>query len=142
MKSVKILLVEDNNGDILLMKYSFAVFKIYYDIEVRNDGEASISYAMDVVKDGSDSLPDIIFLDVNLPKRNGHEVLMSIKEEEALKHIPVIMLTTSSAPLDIERAYQEHVNCYIVKPVDATRFVEVVNSIEEFWFSIVSLPKE
>lgn len=142
MKSVKILLVEDNSGDILLTKEALAAAKIHYEIEVRKDGEAAIAYLRDVVNSSTDSLPDIILLDVNLPKRNGHEVLMSIKEEEALKHIPVIMLTTSSAPLDIERAYQEHVNCYIVKPVDATRFVEVVNSIEEFWFSIVSLPKD
>ena len=142
MKLIKILLVEDNNGDILLTKEALAGAKIKYVLEVRKDGEAAISYLRDAADGSPGSLPDIILLDVNLPKRNGHEVLVSIKEEESLKHIPVIMLTTSSAPLDIEKAYQEHVNCYIVKPVDATRFVEVVNSIEGFWFGIVSLPKE
>lgn len=141
MKPIKILLIEDNVGDILLTKEALADAKIRNEIEVRKDGEAAISYLMQTAQTERQNLPDIILLDVNLPKRNGHEVLMSIKNESALKHIPVIMLTTSSAPKDIAKAYQQHVNCYIVKPVDANKFIEVVAGIEDFWLTIVNLPK-
>lgn len=141
MKPIKILLIEDNTGDILLTKEALADAKIHNEIEVCKDGQAAITYLMKRAESDIAALPDIILLDVNLPKRNGHEVLMSIKSENALKHIPVIMLTTSSAPTDITKAYQHHVNCYIVKPVDASKFIEVVAGIENFWLTIVNLPK-
>ena len=142
MKPIKILLVEDNSGDIMLTKEALADAKIHNEVEVCKDGQSAITYLMKTAKDDASALPDIILLDVNLPKRNGHEVLMSIKSESALRHIPVIMLTTSSAPSDITKAYQHHVNCYIVKPVDASKFIDVVTSIEDFWLTIVNLPKQ
>jgi CheY-like chemotaxis protein len=107
-----------------------------------------------VVRDGKDAVdfltkmgsfkeaetPDLLLLDVNLPKKNGHEVLKFIKEDERLKHIPVIMFTTSSSQKDINLSYQNHANCYITKPVDVTEFLSVISRIENFWISIVDLP--
>lgn len=142
VKPIKILLVEDNSGDILLTKEALSEAKIHNEVEVCQDGDAAIKYLLaTLAKDPSD-LPDIILLDVNLPKRNGHEVLMRIKNEQGLQQIPVIMLTTSSSSADISKAYNEHVNAYIVKPVEASSFIDVIAGIEDFWLSIVNLPKK
>ena len=135
-KPIKILLVEDNEGDILLTTEALEEAKIINTIEVAKDGNAALKY----LEDPAIPLPDLILLDVNLPKKNGHEVLVHIKASEMLRHIPVIMLTTSSSEMDINKAYKQYANCYIVKPVEVGDFMEMVSQIEGFWFSIVSLP--
>ncbi len=140
MKAIQILLVEDNEGDILLTTEALEEAKINNEVKVLRDGEQAIHYLDDLKKTNPEALPDLILLDVNLPRRNGHEVLNQIKNDPLLKKLPVIMLTTSSSAKDIDQAYKEHVNCYIVKPVEAASFLKMVNSIEDFWFSIVKLP--
>lgn len=142
MENINILLVEDNEGDILLTTEALQEMKIANTLEIVRTGEAAIEFLAKRATDkGSKSrLPDIILLDVNLPRINGHEVLKHIKESDTLKHIPVIMLTTSSSYDDISKSYQEHVNCYIVKPVEVSDFLEAVVQIESFWLNIVKLP--
>lgn len=140
MKAIQILLVEDNEGDILLTTEALEEAKINNEVKVLRDGEKAIEY-LDALKNAQPyALPDLILLDVNLPRKNGHEVLIHIKNDPQLQKLPVIMLTTSSSAKDIDQAYQEHVNCYIVKPVEAASFLEMVTSIEDFWFTIVKLP--
>lgn len=140
MKAIQILLVEDNEGDILLTTEALEEAKINNEVKVLRDGEKAIEY-LDALKNAQPyALPDLILLDVNLPRKNGHEVLIHIKNDPQLQKLPVIMLTTSSSAKDIDQAYQEHVNCYIVKPVEAASFLEMVASIEDFWFTIVKLP--
>jgi CheY-like chemotaxis protein len=142
MENINILLVEDNEGDILLTTEALQEMKIANTLEIVRTGEAAIEFLDERATDkGSKSrLPDIILLDVNLPRINGHEVLKYIKESDTLKHIPVIMLTTSSSYDDISKSYQEHVNCYIVKPVEVSDFLKAVVQIESFWLNIVKLP--
>lgn len=139
MKAVDILLVEDNEGDILLTTEAFEEGKILNSTRVVRDGRSAIDLLSDDLKSGT--LPDLILLDVNIPRMNGHEVLQHIKQHLDLKHIPVIMLTTSSTELDINRSYQNHANCYITKPVDAAEFINAISKIEDFWINIVQLPK-
>lgn len=139
MKAVDILLVEDNEGDILLTTEAFEEGKILNSTRVVRDGRSAIDLLSDDLKSGT--LPDLILLDVNIPRMNGHEVLQHIKQHQDLKHIPVIMLTTSSTELDINRSYQNHANCYITKPVDAAEFINAISKIEDFWINIVQLPK-
>ena len=141
MKELKILLVEDNEGDIVLTLEAFRHTLIPNSIVVVRDGEEALHYLTQQGKYANAELPDIILLDINLPKMNGKEVLNYIKNDETLKCIPVVMLTTSSSERDILDAYTEHANCYITKPVDFSKFIEVVKSIENFWLSIVQLPK-
>ncbi|HAC14884.1 MAG TPA: response regulator [Bacteroidetes bacterium] len=138
--SIHILLVEDNEGDIVLITDAFEEAKIINNISVVRDGQQALDF---LNKKGSYSdvkEPNLVILDVNLPKKNGHEVLKEIKSSKKLCHIPVIMLTTSSSPSDITTSYKNHVNCYITKPVDVDDFIKVVLSIESFWISIVQLP--
>lgn len=140
-KNVHILLVEDNEGDIVLVTDAFEDAKIFNTISVVRDGQQALDFLYK--SNGFESVddPDLIVLDVNLPKLNGHEVLKKIKSDKKLCHIPVIMLTTSSSPSDINNSYKNHVNCYITKPVDVDDFIKVVLSIESFWISIVQLPE-
>ncbi|TFF34739.1 response regulator [Mucilaginibacter psychrotolerans] len=138
MKSVHILLVEDNEGDILLTTEALDDSKIVNNITVIKDGKAAINYFA-ALSSGAQK-PDLVLLDVNLPKKSGHEVLQYIKNHNNFKHIPVIMLTTSSAEQDILTAYREHVNCYITKPIDVTDFIKAVAKIEDFWINIVTIP--
>lgn len=140
MKSIHILLVEDNEGDILLTTEALNEGKLNNVISIAKDGWEAVQFLNEKAHN-RDTLPDLILLDVNLPKMNGHEVLAHVKSDDKLKHIPVVMLTTSSAEADVFRSYQNHANCYITKPVDLNRFIEVVASIEDFWISIVQLPK-
>lgn len=140
MKPIHILLVEDNEGDIVLTKDALEEYKIATNTSIARDGKAAIELLEELWQKGAAFLPDLILLDINLPKRNGHEVLLTIKSDNRFKEIPVIMLTTSSAEDDILRAYQNHANCFITKPVEADQFLEVVSSIENFWISIVKLP--
>jgi two-component system, chemotaxis family, response regulator Rcp1 len=136
MDDVRILLVEDNEGDIILTKEALKEAKIKNEISVAMDGEQ----ALQLLKSGA-PLPDLILLDINLPKVTGLEVLTAIKSDDQLKMIPVIMLTTSSAERDVVHSYANHANCFITKPVDLPRFMEVIKTIEDFWISIVKLPQ-
>jgi chemotaxis family two-component system response regulator Rcp1 len=139
--AVEILLVEDNPGDIRLIVEVLKDGKINNNLSVVEDGEQALAY---LLREGiyQDAIaPDIILLDLNLPKINGTEVLAEIKRHPLLKHIPVIILTTSEAEQDILRAYDLHANCYITKPVNLEQFLTVVRSIEQFWLTIVKIPR-
>jgi CheY-like chemotaxis protein len=139
-KSIHILLVEDNEGDILLITEAFQEGKILNQISVVRDGEEAIRFLDPQGKITVSRQPDLILLDINLPKKNGHEVLQYIKNNDVLKHIPVIMLTTSSSENDVDSAYKNHANCYITKPAELEGFLNVVAQIENFWTNIVTLP--
>lgn len=139
-KPINILLVEDNEGDILLICDAFDDAKIINNVEIARNGEQAMAMLHKTKGFESTVTPDLIILDVNLPRKNGHEVLKEIKESSDLRHIPVIMLTTSSSPGDINMSYKNHVNCYITKPVEVDDFLKVLLSIENFWISIVQLP--
>jgi len=139
MNQVQVLLVEDNAGDILLIKEAFEDVKVN-EIKVLRDGEKAINY-LDQNEEFRDSvLPDLIILDINLPRKSGHEVLKFIKYNEKLKAIPVIMLTTSSSDNDIAKSYENYVNCYITKPVEGDEFLKAITTIENFWINLVKLP--
>ena len=140
MKPIHILLVEDNEGDIFLVTEALEEGKIVNKISVAKDGKEAIDFLEKKGKYQNADRPDLILLDINLPKKNGFEVLEHIKAQKNLKQIPVIMLTTSSAEKDILMSYKNHANCYITKPVDVENFLKVVYSIENFWISIVTLP--
>ena len=140
MKAIHILLVEDNEGDILLTKEAFEDAKLLTRLSVARDGKEAVDFLHKVGFFKNAETPDMLLLDVNLPKKNGHEVLKLIKQDRKLKHIPVIMFTTSSSEIDINLSYQNHANCYITKPVDVNEFLSVITTIENFWISVVSLP--
>lgn len=139
MDVVEILLVEDNEGDILLTVEALDEGNFLSNTTVARDGESAIQLLSDNV--GAASLPDLILLDINLPRINGHEVLQHIKENINLCRIPVIMLSTSSTRKDINLSYQHHANCYITKPVEAGDFLAAISRIEDFWINLVQLPK-
>jgi len=140
MKQIHILLVEDNEGDIFLTTEALESWKITNKISVARDGLEAIAFLEKVAPYENIDLPDLILLDINLPKKNGHEVLQFIKGHDTLKRIPVIMLTTSTADADILRSYGNYANCYITKPVEVSDFFQIVTSIEDFWICIVKLP--
>ena len=142
MDPIHILLVEDNEGDIVLTTEALEEGKVANSLSVVKDGWEAIQYLEknDGYEDAEE--PNLVLLDINLPKVNGHEVLKHIKTSDSLKHIPVIMLTTSSDQNDINKSYQNHSNCYITKPVEANKFIEVISTIENFWISIVQLPSK
>jgi len=139
MKSLNILLVEDNEGDILLTTEAFEESKIINIVEVIKDGSGAINFFENL--HDKESIPDLVLLDINLPKMSGHQVLMYIKNNVKYKHIPVIMLTTSSSEQDILKSYKSHVNCYITKPIEVDDFIKAVTKIEDFWINIVTIPK-
>lgn len=140
MKQINILLVEDNEGDIVLTMEALEDAKIINKILVQRDGVAAIDYLLETAKNNAAELPDLILLDINLPKLDGKEVLQQIKTHQELKKIPVVMLTTSSSETDVLESYNSHANCYIVKPVDLNKFFNIVKAIESFWITIVRLP--
>lgn len=140
MKLINILLVEDNAGDILLTTEALEEGRIANRVDVVKDGKAAIDYLDKVSPYESAIMPDLILLDVNLPKKNGHEVLLYIKSSDKLRHIPVIMLTTSSSERDITLSYKNHANCFITKPVEVDDFMAAISKIEDFWLSVVKLP--
>jgi len=142
MKKIDILLVEDNEGDILLTTEAFEERKIINNLIVARDGKEAIDILYKNGEYASYGTPSLILMDINLPKKSGHEVLEIIKKDDKLKHIPVIMLTTSSSTKDISLSYQNHVNCYITKPIEIDKFLEAIFSIEDFWLSIVQLPSK
>ncbi len=136
-----VLLVEDNAGDIFLAREAFKEAKLNVYLDVVEDGEEAIAYLRKKGKFGASHTPDLVLLDLNLPKKDGCEVLAEIKKDPALRLIPVVMFTTSSLPEDINRAYANHVNCYITKPIAYTEYVAVMRSLETFWLSTVRLPE-
>jgi len=138
-KEVKILLVEDNEGDIVLTLEALKEAKVINGIEVVRDGEEALQYLRKEGRFKNAERPGLILLDINLPKVNGKEVLATIKKDEDLMIIPVVMLTTSDSERDILEAYQHHVNCFITKPVDYQKFMDVVHTIKDFWIDIVKL---
>jgi len=140
MKPIHILLVEDNEGDIILTKDALDEANIIIQLSIAKDGKEALDMLDKKGRFAGTALPDLLLLDVNLPKINGHEVLKYIKRSDRLKHIPVIMLTTSSSETDINASYNNYVNCFITKPVDVNDFMKVVITIENFWISIVKLP--
>ncbi len=141
-KVINILLVEDNPGDIRLTQEVLKEGKIRNKLDVITDGEEAILYLKKSGKYQEAFTPDIILLDLNLPKKDGREVLAEIKTNPLLMRIPVIVLTTSSAEQDVMNMYAHHANCYITKPVDFNQFINVIKSIENFWLSIVKLPSK
>ena len=139
-KPIEILLVEDNEGDVRLAVEALKDAKIYNHINFVQDGVEAMAYVRKQGKYARALRPDLILLDLNMPKKDGREVLAEIKADPDLRSIPVVILTISQAEQDILKAYDLHANCYITKPVDLDQFNKVVHSIEEFWFTIVKLP--
>src|SRR5665647_433467 len=137
---IEILLVEDNPGDVRLIKEVFKDAKIYNAMQVAYDGEAAMEILRKEGEYTDSAFPDLILLDLNLPKKDGREVLREIKGDKSLKCVPVVILTTSNAEEDLIDTYKMNANCYITKPVDLDQFINVVKSIENFWLSIVKLP--
>lgn len=141
-RPIEILLVEDNPGDIILTKEAFAEAKIKNNIHIARDGEEALLYLSR--QNGFEKAvePDLILLDLNLPKIDGREVLDNIKSDESLCHIPVVVLTSSESEQDILETYELHANSYVVKPINLEQFVSVINAIENFWFTVVTLPSK
>lgn len=140
MKSVHVLLVEDNEGDVFLTTEALEDSKFVGEISIARDGQEALDYVFKTNGFEDRNTPDLILLDVNLPKKSGHEVLEELKAHPIHKRIPVIILTTSSSRRDIDRCYENHANCYITKPVEVNDFLEAMATIEQFWMNIASLP--
>ncbi|HEU4340293.1 MAG TPA: response regulator [Candidatus Binatia bacterium] len=140
--SIQVLLVEDNPGDVRLTMEALKEGKLLNQVAVVGDGVEALSFLRREGKYLRAPQPDLILLDLNLPKKDGREVLAEIKTDPTLRRIPVVVLTTSSAEEDILKTYDLHANCYITKPVDLEQFMRVVKSIEQFWVSVVRLPSE
>jgi chemotaxis family two-component system response regulator Rcp1 len=140
--AIEVLLVEDSPGDVRLTREAFKDAKVHITLHVASDGAEAIEFLEQKGKHTKAPRPDLILLDLNLPKKDGREVLEEIKESPALKSIPVVILTTSASDADILRSYRLHANCYITKPVGLDGFLEVVKSIDNFWLSVVKLPRE
>ncbi len=139
-RAPEILIVEDNPGDARLMLEAFKETAIECRLVHVTDGEQALAYLKPKAKPGASSQPSLILLDLNLPRVNGREVLAAIKSHEQLKSIPVVVFTTSQAPEDIHQVYNLCANCYITKPGDLDRFLEVVKGIQQFWLQTVQLP--
>ncbi len=139
---IEILLVEDNLGDARLTAEAFRDCKLVNNLHHVRDGVEALAFVRREGGFEAQSRPDLILLDLNLPKTTGHEVLVELKNDEDFKTIPVVILTSSEAEIDIVKSYEMYANCYITKPVDLDKFLHVVKQIEAFWFSIVKLPKD
>jgi CheY-like chemotaxis protein len=139
-RPIEILLVEDNPGDVRLTREIFKAARIRNIIHTVEDGVEAMEYLRNQGKYADAAKPDLILLDLNLPRKDGREVLAEIKTDDELKRIPVVVLTISKAEEDILKTYSLHANCYITKPVDLDQFIKVVASIEDFWLSVVKLP--
>jgi chemotaxis family two-component system response regulator Rcp1 len=141
-RSIEILLVEDNPGDVRLTQEALKHNKVHNHLSVVEDGVEALSFLRQEGKHSGSPRPDLILLDLNLPRKDGREVLAEIKADQRLRRIPVVVLTTSKAEEDILRAYDLNANCYVTKPVDFEQFIKVVQSIEDFWLAMVKLPTE
>jgi CheY-like chemotaxis protein len=137
-RPVEILLVEDNLADVRLTEEALSEGKVANTLRVAEDGVV----AMEMLRDPNAAKPDLVLLDLNLPRKSGQEVLQEIKADPVLRRIPVVVLTTSSAERDILRSYDLHANCYITKPVDLQQFLQVIKQIDDFWLTVVRLPGE
>lgn len=140
--AIEVLLVEDNPGDVRLTREALKEGKVRNNLSVVQDGVEALAFLRREGQYATAPRPDVILLDLNLPRKDGREVLEEVKADPALRAIPVVILTSSDAERDIVQAYALHANCYITKPVDLDQFITVVKSIEDFWFTIVKLPPE
>ena len=141
-KPMEVLLVDDSPGDVRLTREAFKKAKVLINLHVASDGTQAMAFLKREEGHANAPRPDLVLLDLNLPKKDGREVLGEIKESPSLKSIPVVILTTSASEADILRSYQLHANCYITKPVGLEGFLQVVHSIDNFWLSVVKLPRE
>ena len=141
-RPIDILLVEDNPGDVRLMVEAFKDGKVLNNLNVAADGVAALAFLRREGRYANAPRPDLILLDLNLPKKDGREVLAEIKAAPNLRRIPIVVLTTSQAEQDILKSYDLNANCYIAKPVDLDRFFAIIKSIEDFWLTIVKLPPD
>jgi two-component system, chemotaxis family, response regulator Rcp1 len=139
-RPIEILLVEDNPGDVRLTLEAFKEGNVVNNFTVVNDGVEALAYLRREGQHGKAIQPELILLDLNLPKKDGREVLAEIKADQGLLKIPVVVLTTSAAEEDVSGAYGRHANCYITKPADLDQFLRVVRSVESFWLTLVKLP--
>jgi len=139
-RPIEILLVEDNPGDVRLTREALKEGKVRNNLHVVEDGVEAMAFLRRADRYADTVRPDMVLLDLNLPRKGGREVLAEIKTDEDLMRIPVVILTTSKAEEDILRSYNSHANCYITKPVDLDQFIKVVQATENFWFTIVTLP--
>jgi chemotaxis family two-component system response regulator Rcp1 len=140
-KTIEVLLVEDSPGDVRLTREALKDAKVHISLHVATDGIEAMAYLERTGSHANAPRPDLILLDLNLPKKDGREVLKEIKESPSLRIIPVVILTTSSSDADVLQSYHLHANCYISKPVDLDGFLKVVRSIDDFWLSVVKLPR-
>jgi CheY-like chemotaxis protein len=141
-KPIEILLVEDNPADVRLTQEALKEGKVRNNLFVARDGVEALEFLRRQGPHANASKPDLILLDLNLPRKDGREVLADIKNDDTLRSIPVVVLTTSSAEADILKSYNLHANCYITKPVDLEQFVQVIKSIDDFWLTVVRLPSD
>ena len=137
---IQILMVEDNDGDIFLTTEALKAAKVANQVHVVHDGVEALEFLRRQGKYAAAPCPDLILLDLNLPRKDGREVLQEIKADPELHKVPIVVLTSSNAETDVCKSYDLHANCYIVKPVDFAALVEVVRSIDQFWMSVVTLP--
>jgi two-component system, chemotaxis family, response regulator Rcp1 len=141
-RGIEILLVEDNPGDVRLTEEALKEGKIFNSLNVVADGVEAIAFLRREGKYSDAPRPQLVLLDLNLPRKDGREVLAEMKKDQGLKTIPVVILTSSAAEQDIVKSYNLHANCYVTKPVDLDQFIHVVKSIEQFWLTVVELPPE
>ena len=139
-RAIEILLVEDNAGDVRLTKEALLEAKVLTRLHIINDGVAAVEFLKKEGRYGESPQPDLVLLDLNLPKMSGFEVLAKMKQDATLRAIPVIILTSSNAETDIRKCYETHANAYITKPVDIEKYFSLVKHLDEFWFSTVRLP--
>lgn len=137
---VHILIVEDNSTDVMIMREAFSSSNLNATLHVASNGEDAMKFLRRVGEHAAAPRPDLILLDLNMPRKNGHEVLEELKSDKLLLRIPVVVLTTSQAEDDVSRAYAAHANCYIRKPLDFESFDELMRGILQFWFGLVTLP--
>jgi CheY-like chemotaxis protein len=142
VRPVEVLLVEDNPGDVRLTQEALKDTKLANGLHVATDGEEAMAFLRRQGRFANAPRPDAVFLDLNLPRKDGREVLAEMKADPALRHIPVVVVSSSQAEQDIVMTYNLGVNCYVTKPLDLDQFVSVVQAIEHFWFSVVTLPTD
>jgi len=140
IRAIDILMVEDDPGDVRLTREALKGSKVLHSLNVVEDGVAALDYLRKVAPYQDAVRPDIVLLDLNLPRKDGREVLSAMKQDAALRTIPVVILTTSQAEEDVLRAYNLNANCYVTKPVDFDQFMRIVRTIEDFWLNVVTLP--
>jgi CheY-like chemotaxis protein len=141
LRAAEVLLVEDSPGDVRLTREALKEGKVRNNLSVVNDGVEALEFLRRQGKYAEAPRPDIVLLDLNMPRKDGREVLAEMKSDESLKRIPVVILTTSEAEQDILKTYDLHANCYLTKPVDLEQFISIVKSVEDFWLTIVQLPR-